>query len=70
MNLDIRMPMGLMFLLIGAILTVFGMATNSDPTYAEHSLGYNVNLIWGLVIFAIGAILVFLARRAAKAPAA
>jgi len=70
LNLDIRMPMGLMFLLIGAILTVFGLATNCDPIYAEHSLGYNVNLIWGLVIFAIGAILVFLARRATKAQAA
>ncbi len=70
MNLDIRMPMGLMFLLIGAILAGFGLATNGDPTYAEHSLGYNVNLIWGLVIFAFGAILVFLARRATKARAA
>jgi ABC-type Fe3+-siderophore transport system permease subunit len=71
LNLDIRMPMGLMFLVVGAILTVFGALTCSDPMDAEHSLGYNVNLIWGAVLFAVGAIMVLLARKAAKkAPAA
>jgi ABC-type Fe3+-siderophore transport system permease subunit len=71
LNLDIRMPMGLMFLVVGAILTVFGALTRSDPMYAEHSLGYNVNLIWGAVLFAVGAIMVLMARKASKkAPAA
>ena len=70
MNLDIRMPIGLLFLLVGAILVVFGLVTNCDPIYAEHSLGYNVNLIWGAVLLVFGAIMVFLARRASKAPAA
>ena len=71
MNLDIRMPMGLMFLIVGAILFVFGLATNCDPMYAEHSLGYNVNLYWGLLLAIVGALMVILARRAMKkAPAA
>ena len=71
MNLDIRMPMGLMFLVVGAILAVFGAVTNADPMYAEHSLGYNVNLYWGLLLFVVGGIMVLLARKAAKkAPAA
>ena len=71
MNLDIRMPMGLMFLIVGAILAVFGALTHGDPMYAEHSLGYNVNLYWGLLLLAFGALMVILARRAMKkAPAA
>jgi len=70
LNLDIRMPIGLLFLVVGAILAVFGLVTNSDAIYAEHSLGLNVNLIWGAVLLVFGAIMVVMARRATKAPAA
>jgi Mn2+/Fe2+ NRAMP family transporter len=69
LNLDIRMPMGLMFLVVGAILAVFGATTSGDAMY-ERSLGYNINLYWGLLLFAIGAIMVLMARRASKTPAA
>ena len=69
MNLDIRMPMGLMFLVVGAVLAVFGAVTNADAMY-ERSLGHNINLYWGLLLFVIGAIMVVMARRASKAPAA
>lgn len=70
MNLDIRMPIGLFFLLVGAVLAVFGATTNADAMY-EHSLGLNVNLIWGAVLLVFGAIMVVMARRASKkAPAA
>jgi len=69
LNLDIRMPMGLMFLVVGAVLAVFGFATNADAMY-ERSLGHNINLYWGLLLFVIGAIMVVMARRASKAPAA
>jgi protein-S-isoprenylcysteine O-methyltransferase Ste14 len=64
MKLDIRMPMGVMFVLVGAILTVFGLATNSDAALYSRSLGININLIWGIVLFAIGVVMVILARRA------
>ena len=64
MKLDIRMPMGVTFVLIGAILTVFGLATSSDPALYRSSLGLNINLIWGIVLFAIGVVMVILARRA------
>jgi len=69
LNLDIRMPMGLMFLVVGAVLAVFGAVTNADAMY-ERSLGHNINLYWGLLLFVIGAIMVVMARRASKAPAA
>ena len=68
MKLDIRLPMGVMFVLVGAILTVFGLATSSDAALYRRSLGVNVNLIWGLVLLVIGAVMVILARRAMQHP--
>ena len=68
MKLDIRMPMGVMFVLVGAILTVFGLATSSDAALYRRSLGLNINLIWGIVLFAIGVVMVILARRAMQHP--
>ena len=62
MNLDLRIPMGLMFLLVGLILTVFGMVTTGSPIYAR-SLGINANLDWGLVLLAFGGTMYLLGRR-------
>jgi hypothetical protein len=68
MDLDIRLPIGLMFSIFGVLLAGFGLA--SDPAiYAEHSLGINVNLDWGLVLLAFGAAMLLVAlgaRRAAR----
>lgn len=67
MQLDIRLPMGLLFLLLGVILVVYGFM--SDPAiYAAHSLGQNVNLTWGGLFAAFGALMLWLARRSAKTP--
>ena len=35
MNLDLRIPMGLMFTLVGLILSVFGLMTMGDPDVPE-----------------------------------
>ena len=64
MNLDIRLPMGLMFSLFGAILVVYGVVTNGNPMYAN--AGVNINLWWGAVQLAFGVIMVVMARRAMK----
>ena len=61
MNLDIRLPIGLTFGIIGAILVVFGLV--SDPKIYERSLGINVNLIWGVVLAVSGLVCLLLARR-------
>ncbi|MFZ5495114.1 MAG: hypothetical protein ACOZE5_07220 [Verrucomicrobiota bacterium] len=62
MQLDIRLPMGLLFLLLGVLLVIYGFA--SDPAiYARHSLGQNVNLVWGAIFAAFGALMLWLARR-------
>ena len=66
MHLDIRLPMGLMFTLLGAILAIYGFFTGSDKAANERSLGINVNLWWGLFILAFGVVMLLLARRASK----
>lgn len=53
MDLDVRLPIGLMFSIFGVLLSAFGLL--SDPRiYQVHSLGINVNLIWGLVLLLFG----------------
>jgi hypothetical protein len=68
-GMDIRLPMGLMFSIIGAITAVYGLATSGDPMYQDHSLGINVNLWWGLVLFALGATMLLLSWRSKAAAA-
>ena len=62
MNLDVRIPLGLLFLLLGAILVVYGFTSN-PAIYAQHSLGENVNLVWGTVFVLFGAAMLLLSRR-------
>jgi hypothetical protein len=50
MGLDIRWPIGLMFTLIGVLLTAYG-AVNAA---GSQSLGININLIWGVVLLVFG----------------
>lgn len=70
MVFDVRLPLGLLFSLLGAILLVFGLV--SDPAiYRAHSLGVNLNLVWGGVLLAFGLAVLGLAAlsaRAAKSP--
>lgn len=61
MKLDLRLPIGLMFSIIGALLVVFGLA--SDPVIYQRSLGVNVNLWWGLVLLVFGLVMLWLVRR-------
>jgi hypothetical protein len=61
MKLDLRLPIGLMFSIIGALLVTFGLV--SDPEIYQRSLGINVNLWWGLVLFVFGLVMLWLVRR-------
>ena len=66
MNLDLRIPMGLMFSLVGVILAAFGLATRSTPGLYEKSLGININLWWGIVLLIFGQIMFYMGRRSQK----
>jgi hypothetical protein len=64
-QLDVRLPMGLLFLILGVILAGYGLT--ADPAiYARHSLGQNVNLLWGVIFALFGAAMLALAARAKK----
>jgi len=61
MGLDIRLPIGLMFAVLGILLSGYGIL--SDRAIYAKSLGINVNLGWGLVLLAFGIVMLLLARR-------
>jgi hypothetical protein len=63
MNLDLRIPMGLMFTMTGAILTAFGLATRDNAALYVKSLGINANLWWGIVLLVFGITMLVLGRR-------
>jgi hypothetical protein len=62
MRLDVRFPIGGMFTIFGAILTVYGIV--SSPAIYEKSLGINVNLWWGIVLLVFGLVMLGFAVRA------
>jgi hypothetical protein len=63
MGLDIRLPIGMMFSLLGALLSIYGLVTSSDTAMYQSSLGLNINLGWGIVLFLFGAVMLFFALR-------
>jgi hypothetical protein len=63
MGLDIRWPIGLMFSLVGLLMTVFGFATKGDAEMYQRSLDININLIWGIVLLLFGAFMLVMAMR-------
>ncbi len=61
MQLDVRLPAGLMFLTMGVMLAVYGVA--GDQSIYTRSLGININLIWGIVLIAAAVCLLALSFR-------
>lgn len=61
MKLDLRLPIGLMFSVIGVMLVLFGLG--SDAAIYQRSLGINVNLWWGVVLLLFGLAMLWLVRR-------
>ena len=64
MGLDIRTPIGSLFAILGVLLVGFGLL--SDPSIYKRSLGINVNLYWGGVLLAFGALMLWLGRGGSK----
>ena len=63
MGLDIRIPLGLIFLVIGGIMALFGLFTHGDATLYARSLGVDLNLTWGGIMFVFGAVMFYVGRR-------
>jgi hypothetical protein len=61
MNLDIRIPIGMLFTILGVLLIAYG--SMADPAIYQRSLGYNVNTYWGIVLLVFGLVMLVLGRR-------
>ena len=62
MKLDLRIPIGLMFGIIGIILMIYGFFSEHD--IYNRSLKINVNLWWGVILFVFSIVMLLLAMRA------
>jgi hypothetical protein len=59
MDLDIRVPIGLLFVTLGGLLAIHGLLA-SPAIFARHSLGLNINLGWGLAMAVFGGAMLIL----------
>lgn len=66
MTLDIRLPIGLLFTVIGALLVAQGLIQGAVAGGA--AAGLNVDLWWGGVLLVFGAGMLLFARRRARRP--
>jgi len=63
MGLDIRIPLGLIFLITGGIMSLYGLFTRGNVALYERSMGINLNLTWGLIMFLFGLVMYLVGRR-------
>jgi len=63
---DIRFPIGLMFTILGVLITIFGFVTMSNTEMYKQSLDINVNIIMGILMLIFGLIMLFMAVRKKK----
>jgi hypothetical protein len=68
MGLDIRWPIGLMFSLIGVLLTAYGALQSASATIQVAGSSVNIDLIWGLVLVVFGAAMLLGAITGRKNP--
>jgi flagellar biosynthesis protein FliR len=64
---DIRIPIGALFMLLGLILSIYGLITKSDPQLYARSENIVINLWWGLIMLIFGAGMLFFGKRAKTA---
>ena len=64
-SLDLRLPIGGLFVTLGVMLAGFGLVTGGNTEMYVKSSGININLIWGIVMLITGVIFLVLAKRGA-----
>ena len=63
-GLDIRVPIGGLFTVLGLLVGGYGLATAGETERYATSLGVNINLWWGVVMLVFGVLLLFVSSRA------
>lgn len=64
MNFDLRLPIGILFSFYGVLLVLYGFI--GDKAQYSRSLNININVVWGLVLLAFGALMLLLSRRSGR----
>jgi H+/Cl- antiporter ClcA len=62
-TMDLRIPIGVLFVVLGAILAVYGLLTADNAEMYRRSDGLNINLWWGAVMLVAGGLFLGLAVR-------
>jgi hypothetical protein len=62
-SVDLRLPIGMLFVLLAVVLVGHGVATRDDAAMYERSTGVNINLVWGGVMGVFGGVMLGLAKR-------
>jgi hypothetical protein len=65
--MDLRLPIGLLFVVLGVLLAGYGLLTAGDAAMYARSGGLNINLWWGVAMLAFGALMLGLASRSRRA---
>jgi hypothetical protein len=63
MGIDVKLPIGLMFSIIGLMLTIYGLFTQSNHELYHKSFGINVNLWSGIIMLVFGIIFLLLVKK-------
>ena len=66
MGVDIRFPIGLMFTILGLLLTLFGLFSGSNHELYRISFDININLWTGLFSLVFGLVMLGLSLRRKK----
>jgi hypothetical protein len=69
-ELDIRWPIGMLFSLMGGMVAIYGLISSDRTFYRPLDMAdtrmINLNLSWGLVMLAFGALMILGAVRAGR----
>lgn len=65
-GMDLRTPIGALFVLLGVLLAGYGLLTAGDTALYARAGGENINLVWGGVMLLFGAVMLGLAARAKR----
>lgn len=65
-GLDLRYPIGGLFVVLGLLLAGFGAATAGQAELYVRATAVNINLWWGVVMIGFGAMMLGLAARASR----